>query len=144
MSALYDSSALVALYVEAHPRHQIMVDTHLDLLNDVGEFYVCAHSLAELYSTITKGVSYMNFSPVMAETLIEEAIMPLFKIVELDKVDYLAVINFLKKHSLRGGIIYDALIARASANVEADSLVTFNVKDFKRVRALTTASILEP
>ena len=144
MRALYDSSALVALYVEAHPRHQVMIDTHLDLLNDEGEFYICAHSLAELYSTITKGVSYLNFSPVMAETLIQETIMPLFQVVELDKVDYLAVINFLKKHNLRGGIIYDALIARASANVEAASLVTFNIKDFKRIRALTTAGMLEP
>jgi len=144
VSALYDSSALVGLYVEAHPRHQVMIDTHLDLLNDDSEFFICAHSLAELYSTITNGVSYLNFTPVMAETLIQETIMPLFQIVELDRVDYLAVIYFLKEYNLKGGIIYDALIARASANIEAGNLVTFNSKDFRRIRTLTTASIFEP
>ena len=34
---------------------------------------------------------------------------------------------------LSGGIIYDALIARAAQRFKVDRILTFNIDDFKRV-----------
>jgi predicted nucleic acid-binding protein len=45
---------------------------------------------------------------------------------------------------LSGGIIYDALIARAAQRSRVDRIVTFNIDDFKRVWLEGTAHIIVP
>lgn len=144
MRILYDSSALVALYIQPHPDHKKIVDHHLDFLNDETDFFISSHSLAELFHTITKGISYLNLTANEANNLIHNSVLPLFTTVSLIEDDYSAVLHCLKERNLTGGIIYDGLIARAAEKIAADHLVTFNIKDFKRVWPLTEADLIEP
>ena len=80
----------------------------------------------------------------MAHRLITESIAELFISVPLNENDYIEVISQLKTASLHGAIIYDGLIAKASAKIQADFVATYNVEDFQRVWKLTSSKLVEP
>jgi predicted nucleic acid-binding protein len=53
--------------------------------------------------------------------------------VSLDFEDYCAAIDRLSIAGMVSGSIFDALIAQAALKVEEDQILTFNVKDFRRL-----------
>lgn len=62
----------------------------------------------------------------------------------LSPSDYLATIRYLAAKSMRGRIVYDALIARAAVKAKVDRLVTLNIKDLRRVWTLDPSMVQEP
>jgi len=144
MKVLFDTSALMALFVSKHPNHKAAINYFLDAKKNNATFYICTHTIAEFYRNLTSGRKYLNYSSAMAHRLITESITEHFTAVSLDVNDYVAVVNQMKKASLHGAIIYDGLIARASSRVNADFLVTYNVEDFQRVWQLTSSKLVEP
>ncbi len=144
MNILFDTSALMALFVSKHPNHKAAIDYFLDAKEKKATFYICTHTIAEFYRNLTSGRKYLSYSPAMAHRLITESITEYFTPVSLDEKDYFAVISRMKRDSLHGAIIYDGLIARASSKINADYLVTYNVEDFQRVWKLTASTLVEP
>ena len=47
--------------------------------------------------------------------------------------EYVAVIKQLALHEIGGGIVYDALGVKAAQLAQADRLLTFNLKHFRRL-----------
>ncbi len=144
MNLMYDTSTLLALYVEAHPDHEKAVNTHIQLSKEESETYICAHSIAELYANLTRGIAYFNFSAMKAESLINTILDKFFSVVELTRKDYIETIEFLKEEKLTGAVIYDGIIVQAASKIDAEYIVTFNEKDFKRLGGLVNADFIIP
>jgi len=140
---LFDTSALIALYILKHPNHESCLNYFLDNKKD-SKFFISNHTLAELYRNITSGRKYLSYTPSQAHKLINSAVCVYFESVSLDSSDYLQVIDAMKNQSLHGAVIYDGVIAKAADKAGCDEIVTFNVQDFQRVWALTKANLVEP
>ncbi len=93
--------------------------------------YISTHSLAELYSVLTRLPHQSRVSPSEIEILFSN--LSNFEKVALDADDYVAVIRRLVKLNLTGGSIFDALIAQAALKAKVDFLLTANPKDFIRL-----------
>ena len=144
MKALFDTNTLIAALIETHPHHSrawpwLQKAKQKDITALMG-----AHSLAEVYSTLTKLPIYPKISPVLAEKLILENIIPHFQIIELDQNDYRTVLHILATNNIEGGATYDALIAHAAFKAQAEKLLTFNVKHFKKVYPAIAHIVEEP
>jgi hypothetical protein len=75
----------------------------------------CAsHSLAEVYSTLTRLPLPHRATPGQAIEFLE-SIQSRFRLVSLEGADYLAGIREAATNRISGGAIYDALIARCAA-----------------------------
>lgn len=150
MKYLFDTSVLLAAMVAGHKHHD-RAKTWLSKAHQ-GKFslYVCNHTLAELYSVLTKLPISPRISPATAVMLIEHNIIKRAKLVNLTSKDYHQVIKNLAAEDFKGGITYDNLIYHAAVKSGVTKLLTFNTKDFdcfnreKKViivSALTTSTL---
>ena len=139
----FDTSSLLTLFVHEHPNHASCANFYLDHIESA-EFYVAAHSIAELYRHLTSGRAYFSFPPAEAHELLSTIIPESFNPISLDHDDYMAVVERMRELSLHGAIIYDGLIAKAAEKAGCSKLVTYNIRDFHRVWPLTTADLVEP
>jgi predicted nucleic acid-binding protein len=55
------------------------------------------------------------------------------RLIALSPADYTATLRRASEMGLSGGVIYDALIARAAEKAGAERLLTLNEADFRRV-----------
>lgn len=133
MRVMLDTSVLVAAMVESHPAY----DRAFPWLQrgQAGEFdyIVASHTLAELYAVLTTLPVSPRLSPGTACRLIHENVERKARIIPLATADYAAVLRDMSERGLSGGVIYDALIARAAQKAGVDRLVTLNIEDFRRV-----------
>jgi hypothetical protein len=53
-------------------------------------------------------------------------------------------LHILATNNIEGGATYDALIAHAAVKAQAEKLLTFNVKHFKRVHPAIAHIVKEP
>jgi len=88
-----------------------------------------AHSLAEVYSTLTRYPGKQRLSAESAALLVQEVEHRL-TLVGLDGDEYLAAINRIAGMGIVGGAVYDALIAACAAKAKADMVYTWNVAHF--------------
>lgn len=128
---LFDTSSLVAAFLEDHPLHVASLSWFQATLNDELKGYVSAHTLAELYAVLTRMPRQPRLSPFEVERLMRN--LTSFEKVALNHGDYSNVINRLVKLNLTGGAIYDALIAQAALVAEVEVLLTANPKNFLRL-----------
>ena len=69
----------------------------------------------------------------MRAKLVHDNVQAAARVIALSARDYGAVVQELARASLPGGIVYDALIARAARKAKADRLLTLNPLHFLRV-----------
>ena len=144
MKVLFDTSVLVAAMIEAHPQHERCLDwlqrAHASKL----EFLTAAHTLAELYAVLSSYPARPQLSPTVAARLVRENVVAAARIVALSASDYDAVIGTMAGLSLSGGVIYDALLARAASKAGAERLLTLNPRDLLRAWPAGSAVIAAP
>ena len=133
MKVIFDTSFLIAGMVEAHPSHNRALPWLRKAKAGDLEFLVATHTLAELYAVLTSLPVTPRISPGTAARLIREDVEIPAKLISLSPSDYGAVIRRLSDLGLSGGVVYDALIARAAQKAKVDRLLTANPEDFKRV-----------
>lgn len=144
MRILFDTSVLMAALVQVHPAHDVAVRRLQQIKHGDDTGVVSAHTLAELYSNLTRLPVKPIISPTVAQQLIKQNIVGTFEIVSLSAQDYVAVIDHLVANNIIGGVIYDALIARAAIQAKVDQLVTLNARDFRRVYPDMAGKIVTP
>lgn len=132
MKILFDTSALIAAVVQAHPRHNKALPWLKNAKAEKMDFYVCSHSLAEIYAVLTSMPLQPKINGETALRLINENIIEHAKIVPLAAKDYISVIKNMSDLGLHGGTIYDALIICAAVNAKVDRILTLD-DDFKRL-----------
>lgn len=133
MKVLFDTSVLVAAMVEAHPSHAAALPWLKKAKGGDVAYFVAAHTLAELYSVLSTLPTSPRTTAALARRLIRENVEKGARVVSLTRRDYVSVLEELTELGLSGGVVYDALIARAARKVRADRLLTLNSDDFRRV-----------
>ncbi len=143
MKYLFDSSVLIAAFVEAHPMHNRGFRWLRKAIFGEIDWVVASHSIAEIYSVLTTLPLSPKISPLTASKLIGENI-PTKVTVSLSNGDYRRTVKRISESGLTGGIVYDALIASVAAKSKVDGILTFNTKDFERVWPERREQIIAP
>ena len=144
MKILLDTSVLVAAMVESHPEHERAFPWLKRIIDGKNEGYVAIHSLAELYAVLTVLPVRPRISPHSAHELIVRNVLQNFEVITLGPSDYLTVIESLSSLGIVGGATYDALIMHAAISVKMDRIVTFNLRDFRRISPGLADIIVSP
>lgn len=142
MRVFFDTSVLVAAFVEAHPAHKICLKRLNKVRDGKDAFVVGGHTLAELYAVLTRLPVRPAIGPALAYQLIEENTRDA-EVSVLSAKDYLRVLGRMDESGLRGGIVYDALLFHAACKAKADTLVTLNEKDFLRLEVAGKKPFIE-
>jgi predicted nucleic acid-binding protein len=108
--ALADSSYLVALVDEDHPRHHRVLRWQRRIVRGEWQGVLAAHSLAETYSVLTRIPHAPPISPAIAWQAIERNLVD-FEVIALPPKEYTHVPSDLAARGIGGGPTYDALIA---------------------------------
>lgn len=141
LKILFDSSVLIAAFVESHPKHKSAVSYLIKAKNKEFELIVSSHSILEIYSVLTSAPFKPKITPAIAKQLIENNIKDLAKIVFLTDVDYLKILVKISTSNLTGGIVYDAIIVECAMNSNVDEILTLNPKDFMRLTQNTSIKV---
>ena len=132
MKILLDTSVIIAASLPQHPSHKpCFVELQATQTSQV-HGYFSTHSLAELYSVLTRMPSQPRMSSQDAKRLIERHLEHL-ETVTLDRSNYQAAIAQMTLLNLPGGGMFDALIAQAAMKISAKRLLTLNPKHFTRL-----------
>jgi predicted nucleic acid-binding protein len=144
MRTLFDTSVLVAAFIEGHPKHERALPWLSKAKAQEFEFVVSSHTLAELYAVLTTLPVKPRISPNVSWRLLHENIEGVAKTVSLSSTEYKATIKKASELGLSGGIIYDALIAKVAEKAKVERLLTFNLKHFRRVWEGRKEALVEP
>ncbi len=132
MKVLFDTSILVAAFEVSHPRHGVCLPWLQRVQKKEIDGYLSTHTLAELYSVLTRLPVRPSISPAIAQRLIDQN-LHLFEAIPLTADDYQQAIVCMVRLNLTGGGIFDALIAQAALKAEVDILLTLNPNHFNRL-----------
>jgi len=127
MKWFFDSSVLVPALLPDHPHHA----RSFALFMAAGPRHAScsAHSLAEVYSTLTKYPGKQRLSAEYAALLVQE-IERRLTLVWLDGDEYRAAIHRIAKLGIVGGAVYDGLVGACAVKAGAEHLYTWNVRHF--------------
>lgn len=141
MKILFDSSVLLAAFVEPHPKHKSALSFLIKAKNKEFQLLVSAHSILEIYSVLTSAPFNPKITPIIAKQLIENNIRNIAEIIYLADEDYFTIVDKLSKSNFFGGIVYDAIIVECALNAKVDEILTLNSKDFLRLTSETSIKI---
>jgi predicted nucleic acid-binding protein len=133
VKVLFDTSVVIAASLPQHPNHSACFACLLQSAQ-VQQFdgYLSTHSLAEIYSVLTRMPSQPRITPIAAQSIINSHLQYL-ETVSLNAADYQLAIAQMTILQLPGGGIFDALIAQAALKISANRLLTLNPKHFTRL-----------
>ena len=141
MKGFVDTSVLVAAFQVEHEDHEPSFRLFRGL--EKGEGACGAHSLAEVYSTLTRMPGRLRVSGREA-MLVVGAIEARLTLVALDAGEYGAAIGGAAEMGVLGGAIYDALLAACALKAGAEAIYTWNVKDYERLGGEVRARVRRP
>ncbi|MBF6567294.1 MAG: PIN domain-containing protein [Candidatus Binataceae bacterium] len=129
MTTFFDTSVLIPAFIEDHEHHERSLRAFVEAGKKSG--CCAAHSLAEVYSTMTRlpGRNRLSGEQVM---LLLENIRERLTLVALSGDEYHKAINEAAQAGVVGGTIYDALIARCALKAKADVIYTWNFRHFEQ------------
>lgn len=142
MKSFLDTSVLVATFHVDHPHHESSFDLFVRCEKDNA---CCGlHSLAEVYGTLTgMRVASRRASGDQALLFVSN-IRERFTLVELGEQEYFQTLETAAAAGLVGGAIYGALLGQCVLKVAAETLYTWNTKDFLRLPAAIADRVKTP
>ena len=127
MRWFFDSSVLVPALLPDHVHHaRSFAAFAAASRKNAG---CAAHSLSEVYSTLTRCPGKQRLSAESAALLVRE-IEQRLTLVWLDGDEYFAAIKRVAAMGIVGGAVYDALIAACASKADADVVYTWNTAHF--------------
>jgi predicted nucleic acid-binding protein len=125
----FDTSALYPVFIDDHAHHEASLAAYLRA--DPAQATCAAHSLAELYATLTSmpGPNRLSAEQVF---LILDDIRERLAVIALGPDEYREAIGDAAAEGVLGGTVYDALIARCALKSKATIIYTWNLKHFRR------------
>src|ERR1035437_2430323 len=127
----FDTSVLVAAAVTHHPHDAPALAVLEELVRRTHARYLSAHSLAEVYSVLTRTPFKPPVYPSEAWQIIEQMILPHMELVTLTPKEYREVVRHCAVNGWVGGKVHDAVHLRCAQKVRCDRVYTFNVNDFR-------------
>ena len=141
MQRFFDTSVLVPVFLVDHPHHQASIELFAQCSQATA---ACAsHSLAELYSTLTRIPPPHRATPEQAVQCVLQVCQRL-RLISLDGPGYVAAIQVAASNQISGGTIYDALIAACALDSNAEQVFTWNLRHFDRFGPEFSARLFTP
>lgn len=141
MKAFLDTSVLVATFYADHDHHEPSIDLFLRF----GKNDACcgAHSLAEVYATVTGMPPPRRVSADQALLFLGN-IRDQLTLVALEEHEYFQVAEAAGAAGLAGGAIYDAILGHCALKAEAEVIYTWNTHDFVRLPQPISGRVATP
>ena len=141
MISFFDTSVLVASFLDGHEHY----DRSFTVLAHAERKNACcaAHSLAELYSTLTRLPGKLGLSADQA-LLCLDSVAERLELISLDAPEYRHAIREAASANIVGGTIYDALLGRCALKARATKIYTWNVAHFRMLGAEIAAKVRTP
>jgi predicted nucleic acid-binding protein len=130
MSFLCDTTVLFAASDSGHRHHGPSLDLVAKARPSIS--FVAAHSLAELYATLS-GVPAPRMRRLDRVLEVVEEASRRFTPIPVDVDDYLWVLRHVTEAGARSGQVYDALILKCAERAGAETVFTWNLSHFERV-----------
>jgi predicted nucleic acid-binding protein len=142
VTVFVDTSVLVAAVLEQHPDHEAALSVVTRIQDGKDNGLISGHSLAEVYSTLTRMPAPFRHSPEQALLTIEENFLKFFKVASLSGSDYASLIREAAATGIQGGTIYDAVHLKSAAKEKAQKIYTLNLKHFQAIAPVELTRIL--
>ena len=127
MTAFFDTSALVPVFYGDHIHHRASLERFIQFEKSNG---CCgAHSLAELYSTITRMPGRHRVSGEQA-MLFVQSVRERLSVVALTANEYADALEVSAALGIVGGDIYDAMLAHCALKARAETIYTWNARHY--------------
>jgi predicted nucleic acid-binding protein len=127
MKAFFDTSVLVPVFYGDHIHHQASLELFIQFDKSTG---CCgAHSLAEVYSTLTRMPGKHRISGEQAMLFIG-SIRERLSIIALTGDEYADALQAAAALGIVGGGINDALLARCATKAKAEAIYTWNGRHY--------------
>jgi len=141
MKVFFDTSVLVAAALKQHPHHR----RSLAAIAETDRQTACcgAHSLAELYSVLTRLPGNDRLGGDQA-LLVLDGVEQKMEVISLTAREYSAAINESSAAGVLGGRIYDALLAECALKARATRILTWNVAHFRSLRPEISVKVHTP
>jgi predicted nucleic acid-binding protein len=133
LKILFDSSVLIAAFVESHPKHKSALSFLIKAKNKEFQLLVSSHTILEIYSVLTSAPFKPKITPIIAKQLIENNIKNIARTIYLTDEDYFKIIEKMSNLNFSSGIVYDAIVVECALNAKVDEILTLNSKDFIRL-----------
>jgi predicted nucleic acid-binding protein len=127
VKAFFDTSILVATFYGSHERHSASIDLVARFSRK--EACCATHTLAEIYATLTGRTGKDRVSGDQALLFLGN-VRERLTLITLNQEEYFKVLEGCAALGVAGGGIYDALLAHCAIKANAESIYTWNVKDF--------------
>jgi predicted nucleic acid-binding protein len=130
MKAFFDTSALVPVFYGDHPHHAACLD--LFVRQSKSDACCGAHSLVEVYSTLTRMPGKHRISAEHAMLFVGN-IRERLRLIALDADEYAAALESAAALGIIGGAIYDAMLAHCALKAEAKTVFTCNQRHYAQL-----------
>jgi predicted nucleic acid-binding protein len=127
MKAFFDTSVLVPTFYGDHVHHQASLELFIKFSRESG--CCAAHSLAEVYATLTRMPGRHRISGEQA-MLFVVTIRERLGIIALDGDEYASSLASSAARGIVGGTIYDALLAACALKARAGTIYTWNTRHY--------------
>ncbi|MGH9765756.1 MAG: PIN domain-containing protein [Blastocatellia bacterium] len=127
MKAFFDTSVLVPVFYGDHVHHRASLSLFIRF--DKSSACCGAHSLAEVYSTLTRMPGQHRVSGAQAMLFIGN-ILERLSIVCLNGDEYANALKVSSGLGIVGGTIYDAMLAHCALKADAETIYTWNTNHY--------------
>jgi predicted nucleic acid-binding protein len=128
VKAFFDTSVLVAVFLEDHEHHERSFSRFVNV--DRSNGCCAAHSLAEVYATLTRMPGKFRLSTDQI-LLFLDTVEERLEIVALDGRDYRLAIEAAATAGITGGTTYDVLLTWCARKAQAEKIYTWNIGHFR-------------
>ncbi|MGE0705734.1 MAG: PIN domain-containing protein [Vicinamibacterales bacterium] len=130
MKAFFDTSVLVPVFYGDHEHHDASLAVFVRYAKD--DAFCGAHSLAEVYSTLTGMPGKYRVTGDQA-MLFVGTILERLNVIALSAEEYGAAIETWSKLGITGGTIYDALLASCALKAEVGVIYSWNGRHYRQL-----------
>jgi predicted nucleic acid-binding protein len=141
MKGFLDTSVLVPVFYGDHVHHKASLDLFIQIDRSTG---CCgAHSLAEVYSTLTRMPGKHRISGEQAMLFIG-SIRERLSIIALTADEYADALMASSALGIVGGGIYDAILAHCATKAHAETIYSWNGKHYAQCGQEVTRRLRTP
>lgn len=141
MKGFFDTSVLVPVFYGDHVHHKASLERFIQFKKSTG---CCgAHSLAEVYATLTRMPGKHRISAEQAMLFIG-SIRERLSIVALNGEEYANALQTSAALGIVGGGIYDAMLAHCAIKANAETIYSWNIRHYQQCGPEVTGRLRTP
>jgi len=141
VKAFFDTSVLVPVFYGDHEHHAASMERFLSFHRK--QACCGAHSLAEVYSSLTRMPGKHRISGDQAMLFLGD-IRDRLTVIALDDEEYYRTIEEAAGAGVMGGTIYDALLVQCAVKARAEIIYTWNLKHYGQFGAEVARRVRTP